>query len=103
MRARTTFGSSSCGQRVTGTVPRTRPGETWRYGLSVDGSTAGDVVRGAGGEGALVAREPADQGCHLLGSAHATDRDALDHVVDVFRRQSVEDRRLDHRGRDAVD
>ena len=49
----------------------------------VDRSPAGDVVGGAGGEGALLAREPADERGDLLGRAHAAHRDPLDHVVDV--------------------
>src|SRR5260370_1272564 len=63
----------------------------------------GDVEAGSGREAHLLAREPADQRCDLGGLADTAEWNARRHEVDVLLRELLEDRRVDHRGRDAVD
>src|SRR5262245_54193141 len=53
---------------------------------SVDGAAARDVVTRARRERAVLAREPRDQGGHLVRRPHPTEWDARDHVIDVLLR-----------------
>src|SRR6185436_11705343 len=76
-----------------------RPGSFFLVG----GTAARDVEYAAGREGAVLARQPADERSDLVDLDEAVHRDLGEHVVDVLLRHLVEDRGLRRCRRDAVD
>ena len=75
---------------------------TW-FGLLISSRPpAGDVEYRAGGERAVLAREPAHERRDLVHVDEAVHRDLRQHVVDVLLGHLVEDRGLRRRRRHAV-
>src|SRR5487761_171188 len=70
---------------------------------SVGGAAAGDVESRGGGEGALLAGQPADQRRHLVDLAQAAHGELRLHVIDLRLGKLGEDGALESRGGDAVD
>src|SRR5487761_76208 len=67
---------------------------------SVGGAAAGDVESRGGGEGALLAGQPADQRRHLVDLAQAAHGDLRLHVIDLRLGKLGEDGALESRGGD---
>src|SRR2546423_954897 len=71
--------------------------------LTRRGPAAGDVEARTGREGELLARQEADERRDLVRLSHPPEWDSRRHVRDVLLGDLSQDRRVDHRRRDAVD